>query len=178
MKLKSLLPGLCLIATAASPCFAEMVFSILSKEETKKLGMEVRTTANGPNEVWVELEFKPEGALKRFDHVDLEIMDGEKFLLGYTALEAKRSSSGSVTVSLLANRVFLEKTSLMFVEGEIENYSGYLLRMKEFVDLKKVNESKKIAVPNDQPAPPAAEARPVEKNKAPQATPPPATPAK
>ena len=134
MKLKSLVVLVCLLAAAASPCFAEMVFSILSKEEAKKMGMEVRTTANGPNEVWVELEFKAEGALKSFDHVSLEIRASEKFLLGYSALKEKRTPTSSVTVGFLANRAYLDNVALMIVVGQPMDYSGYELQLKDFIE--------------------------------------------
>jgi hypothetical protein len=95
--------------------------------------MEVRTKANGPNEVWVELEFKTEGKLKDFSHVELEIRDGEKFLLGYAPLREKRSSSGSVVVSFMANRAYLDKVTLCVVVGSLADV-GYELRLKDFVE--------------------------------------------
>ena len=45
---------------------------------------------SGP-EVWVELELKAEGELKRFSHVELEINEGEKSLLAYARLQEARS---------------------------------------------------------------------------------------
>jgi hypothetical protein len=72
-----------LLAVASNRCLAEMGIVEVSRERAKELGMEVRFTKNGPNEIWVELEFKPEGKLKDFKHVSLEIRDGGKFLLGY-----------------------------------------------------------------------------------------------
>jgi len=74
---------------------------------------------------------------ERAKELGLEIRDGGKFLLGYTALEAKRSGSGSVVVSLLANRAYLEKMSLMVVVGIPMDYCGYEVRMKDFVDREK-----------------------------------------
>lgn len=136
MNKKVLLALSCLLAAAAIPCLAMMSVGDVSPTRAKELGMEIRVKDSGPNDVWVELEFKPEGALKNFVRVTLEIRDGKKLLLGYTALEAKRSSSGSVVVSLMANRAYLEKISLMVVVGVPMDYCGHQLRMKDFVPAK------------------------------------------
>ena len=71
-----------LLVFAPSRCFALMTVQEVSKERAKELGMEIRSKAAGPNAVWVELEFKTEGELKRFSpennsRVELEIRDGE-----------------------------------------------------------------------------------------------------
>jgi hypothetical protein len=98
--------------------------------------MAIRTKANGPNDIWVELEFKPEGKFKDFSHVSLEIREGRKLLVGYAALREKRSSSGSVVVNFIANRVFLEKITLTVAVADVPlGGSGYELRVKDFVEL-------------------------------------------
>ncbi|MBI3851913.1 MAG: hypothetical protein HY298_16780 [Verrucomicrobia bacterium] len=126
-----------LLAVATSPCFAMMEIAQVSKARAKELGMEIRSKANGPNEVWVELEFKPEGKLKDFIHVSLEIRQGKKFLLGYAPLREKPSGSGSVVVSFLANRAYLDKITLSVVVGRPMDMTGYELRVKDFVELEK-----------------------------------------
>jgi hypothetical protein len=128
-----------LLLVAASPCFALRSLVPLSKERAKQLGMEIRSQANGP-QVWVELEFKPEGELKHFSHVELEITEGGKFLLGYAPLGEKRSSSGSVVVRFLADRAYLDKLALIVVLGDFGDV-GYELRVKDFVDLGKSPQS-------------------------------------
>jgi hypothetical protein len=70
-----------LLFAASSPCFALRSIGILSKQEATKMGIQIRATAAGPDAAWVELEFKPEGRLKDFSHVELEINDGEKLLV-------------------------------------------------------------------------------------------------
>ena len=122
-----------LLVVASNRCYAMMEIVVVSKERAKELGMEVRFTENGPNEIWVELEFKSEGKLKDFKHVSLEIRDGEKFLVGYAPLGEKRPKSGSVVVGFLANRAYLDKVSLRVVAGHPMDLTGYELRMKEFV---------------------------------------------
>ena len=133
-----------LLAVAPSRCFALMEITRVSKEQAKALGMEIRAKANGTNAVWVELEFKPEGKLKRFSpennsRVELEIRDGEKLLVGSAALREKRSSSGSIVVSLMASRGYLDKIILTVVVGSGQlSGGGYELRVKDFVELEKI----------------------------------------
>lgn len=130
-----------LILGPSSRCFALMGISNVSKDEAKEMGMEVRVKSNGPNEAWVELEFKAAGKLKDFSHVSLEIRDGEKFLLGWTALKERRTDSGGVAVSFLANRAYLDKVTLRVavnvgtpVPGQGVEKGGYDLHLKDFVE--------------------------------------------
>ena len=127
-----------LLLAASSTCFAMMEIAQVSKARAKELGMEIRSKANGPKEVWVELEFKPEGQFKSFSHVSLEIREGDKLLLGYAALREKRSSSGGVVVNFMANRAYLDKITLSVVVGLPMDMTGYELRVKDFVELEQV----------------------------------------
>src|SRR5687767_452883 len=81
-----------LILCLATPVTSLALISVanVSRERAKELGIELRVKPNGPTEAWIELEFKPEGPFKEFQHVSLEIRDGDQFLLGWTPLEAKR----------------------------------------------------------------------------------------
>src|SRR5262245_43582446 len=124
-----------LLVVASSPCFALRSIALVSREQAKEMGMELRVTAAGPEAAWVELEFKPEGKLKAFSHVEMEIFEGEKLLVAYAPLQEKRASSGSVVVRFMANRAFLEKVTLCVVVGLD---LGYDLRLKDFVELEKV----------------------------------------
>jgi hypothetical protein len=119
-------------------CFGSMLVEQVPKERAKQLGIEVRAKANGPSEAWIQLEFKPKGELKNFVHVSLEIREGEKCLLGYSPLKEKRSDSGSIVVSFLADRAYMEKISLSVITGQPMNYTGHELRVKDFVDLGKL----------------------------------------
>ena len=127
-----------LLVVSTLPSFALRSIGIITKAEAKELGVEVRATAAGPDAAWLELEFKPEGKLKDFSHVELEIREGEKTLLAYAALSEKRTSSGSLVFRFMANRSFLEKITLTVVTGFPSNYSGNELRVKEFVELTKL----------------------------------------
>jgi|ERR1051325_2897504 hypothetical protein len=135
-----------LLAIIPSPCFAMMEIEFISKERAKELGIELRATANGPNEAWIELEFKPE-KFNEYNCVYLDIQDGKKFLMGWTPLRDKRTSSGTVVVNLMANREFLEKVTLTIVTGHVMDYAGHELRVKDFVDLKNLSDTPKKRAP-------------------------------
>ena len=66
---------------STSPCFALGSVLQVSREEAKKMGMEVRSETAGPNQVRVALEFKVEGGLKNFKCVDLWFGEGDNPLL-------------------------------------------------------------------------------------------------
>src|SRR5262245_43371014 len=83
---------------APSPCFALWGIAPVSKERAKKMSMEVRSNAAGPNHVTVELEFKTEGTLKNFSRVDLRIGEGDNPRVT-APLREDRSKPGRVVVS-------------------------------------------------------------------------------
>ena len=124
-----------LLLAVASPGAAMISVENLSGERAKKLRIELRVKANGPREAWLELQFKPEGELKAFHHVSLEIAEGEHFLLGWTPLKDERQPTGSIIVRVMGNRAFLEKVTLRVVVGATGE-EGHDLRVKDFVDLK------------------------------------------
>ena len=127
---------LVLVATSGR-CLAMIEIENVTKDRAKELGIELRGKANGPKEAWIELELRPEGKLKAFHHVSLEIRgddEGKEFLLGWTPLESKRTSTGIVVVRVMANRAFLEKVTLRVVCGAMGE-EGHDLRVKDFVDL-------------------------------------------
>ena len=114
------------------------------------MGIEIRATANGPKAATIQLEFNPD-RFKDFNHVSLEIRDGEKFLMGYTSLKERRTASGTIVVGLMANREFLEKVTLTIVTGTsgLLDLTGHELRVRDFVDLKNLDQK-----PPSQAAPP------------------------
>jgi hypothetical protein len=122
-----------LLFAASNRCLAEMGIVEVSRERAREFGIDVRSTQNGPDEIWVELEFKPEGKLKNFKHVSLEIRDQGMLLLGYAPLGEKRPKSGSVVVGFLVNRSYLDKVTLSVVTGFPMNLTGHELRLREFV---------------------------------------------
>ena len=104
-----------LLVTAPSQCFALREIALLTKKEAKGMGIEVRAKPAGPDAVWLELEFKPEGKLKQFSHVELKMTEGEKSIVVSAGLRETRSSSGRVVVAFTASRAYLEKTTLSVV---------------------------------------------------------------
>jgi hypothetical protein len=126
-----------LLAVAPSPCFADWGVEHVGKERAKELGMEIRWKANGPNDVWVELEFKAEGELKDFSHVDLRISEGDKTLVT-APLREDRSRPGRVVVSFTADRTRLDKINLWVMVPFALGGDAYDLRVKVFVELEKV----------------------------------------
>jgi hypothetical protein len=113
----------------------------VSKEEAKKLGMEVRSTATGPKHVRVELEFKPEDKLKHFSQVDLQLDQGDNPTLT-AALREDRSKPGRVAVSFTADTAQLDKLTLRVMVPFRAGGAGgtiYVIRLKEFVELKTVD---------------------------------------
>ncbi len=127
----AILAAAVLLVAAPGRCFALRSISPVSKEQAKEMGIEVRTQGNGP-QVWVELEFKPEGKLKDFRQVELEIYEGDKFLVGYAPLRGQRLDSGRILVRFLADRGYVDKISLTLVAGPLSDV-GYELRVKDFV---------------------------------------------
>jgi hypothetical protein len=124
-----------LLAISPSPCFALWSGGQVSKEQAKELGMEIRSKANTTNAIWVELEFKPEGKLKSFSHVDLRISEGEKSLVTAT-LREDRSRPGRVAVSFAADRAYVDKITLwVYVADMMPGGTIYELRVKDFVEL-------------------------------------------
>jgi hypothetical protein len=126
-----------LLVAGPSTCFALMGIRQVSKEEAKELGIEVRVQGNGPREVWITLELKNDSKLKDFSHVSLEIREEGKLLVGYAAMQEKKSETGR-TFTFMANRAFLEKITLSVVTGFPSNYSGNELRMKDFGEVGKI----------------------------------------
>jgi hypothetical protein len=126
-----------LLVTTPSVCFALMSIEHVSKERAKELGMEIRTKQAGPDGARIELEFETKGELKKYIRVDLEIHDGEKWLLSST-LREEQSKPGRVVVSFAADRAILDKITLRVVVGAPMNLAGHDIRVKDFVELEKV----------------------------------------
>jgi hypothetical protein len=128
------------LALTPNPCFALWDLEIVSKERANELGMEVRSTAAGPNHVQVELEFKAEGELKNFSHVDLRFGKGDN--LAVTApMREDRSKPGRVAVNFTADRTQLDKLTLRVMVPFRDGGAGgtvHELRVKDFVELEKV----------------------------------------
>jgi hypothetical protein len=136
---------LAVLLIAPSPCFALWMIAHVSKEGAKKLGMEVRTTATGPNHVIVQLEFKtegkfeefsPEGKFKDLSRVELRIGEGDNPPVT-APLREDRSKPGRVVVSFTSDRTQLDKLRLWVMVRKSDGGIIYDLRVKDFVERKK-----------------------------------------
>src|SRR6266567_1324485 len=135
-----------LFVVAPTPCFALTQWVPVSKERAKELGMEVRTTATGPNHVEVQLEFKTEGKFEEFSpkgkfrngsRVELRIGEGDNPPVT-APLQEDRSKPGRVVVSFTADRAQLDKLKLWVMVPESLGGTIYDLRVKDFLQEEKV----------------------------------------
>jgi hypothetical protein len=103
-----------------------------------KLGMIVRAKAAGPDAVAVELEFPTTGDLKGYTGTSVEIKSGKK-LIFFTTLRDVPSQPDHVIVSFYLDRARIPETTLkVTARGDALTRVGYILALKDFVDLDKV----------------------------------------
>ena len=121
-----------LLVVAPSPCFALWDVETISKERAKELGLQVRTTADGPNHVVVRLEFGTDGELKGFSGVDLRIGKGDT-----APLQVDRSKPGRASVSFATDRPRLDQITLRVMVPGLDGGSIYDLRVKDFIEREK-----------------------------------------
>lgn len=125
-----------IIVVASTPCFALWQTTPVFEKEAKALGMHVRSEPAGSNHVKVELEFKPQGKLKNFSHVELRIGEGDNPPVT-APLREDRSKPGRVVVGFTADRAQLDKLTLSVMVPFFTGGDEYLLRVKDFVEVKK-----------------------------------------
>jgi hypothetical protein len=108
----------------------------VTKDEAKKLGMQVRSAPAGPNHVSVELDFPSDGQLKGFSRVDLRLGLGDNPPLT-APLREDRSKPGRVVVSFIADRDQVDKIKLWVMVPGSAGGTIYEVRVKDFVEAKK-----------------------------------------
>ena len=123
------------LLAAPSSCFALGFTKQVSKEAAKEMGMEVRSTSLGANQVRVELTINIEGGLQHFSGVDLSLGEGDNPALS-ASLQEDRSKKGYVVVSFTADRAQLDKITLRVTVVEAGR-GVYVLRIKDFVEPEK-----------------------------------------
>jgi len=135
------LPCLCILTLLCfcSPCLALIEIADVNKDRARELELEIRAQPSGPDAVRIELEFPVKGELKGFSRVNLEISEGKKLVLSSSLLPEKESKPGRILVNFTADRAQLDKVSLMVMVGEFDGRTGYLIRVKDFVDLSKLH---------------------------------------
>jgi hypothetical protein len=135
--------GLISLLVATIPCFAEISVGHLSKDRAAELGISMKRRANGDAGVMVWLEFKKQGFLENFTFAELQIRDAKGKHLVSARLQPHPVVSGQpaelVSVAFSAEPTQLEHCAFMIVAyGSSRGDVGYLLKVKDFLDLKEV----------------------------------------
>ncbi|MBS0267241.1 MAG: hypothetical protein JSS02_35280 [Planctomycetes bacterium] len=126
-----------LLVVIQGTCFALWGIHPVSKEQARELGIEFRSTAGGPSQVRVEMEFKLEGPLTKFSRVELRFGLGDNPPVT-APLQEDRSKPGRVMVWFNADRTQLDKIQLWIFVPQSLGGTVYHLQAKDFVDLNKV----------------------------------------
>jgi hypothetical protein len=124
-----------LVLAIPSFCCAFEGIDLVTKERAKELGLVIRWNPAGPDAVRVVLEFENKGELKNYTRVELGMLEGDKLLMSST-LREEEAKPGQVVVSFAADRKKLEQIELkVVVQYGPRSRTGYVIRVKEFVDL-------------------------------------------
>lgn len=126
-----------LFIAASSHCFALMMIADVSKERAKEMGVTMRSKKNGDAGVAVWLEFKTQGALKKFVRVELRMTAGGKHLVS-APLQSSRPTANSVSVYFSADPAYLADSIFMIVVSEpAKGGTGYQFKVKDFIEPEK-----------------------------------------
>ncbi len=127
-----------LLLAASSPCSAMVSLADVSKERAKAMGVTLRSKPNGDAGVAVWLEFKTQGELKNFAHVEVRVMTGGK-TMSHAYLMPSRPTPDSVSAYFSADPAWLATSVLTIVvkNGE-RDLVGYQFKVKDFVEVEKV----------------------------------------
>src|SRR4051812_8282278 len=90
------------ILLLTNPTFAMMGIEEVSPTRAKELGLELQTKPAGPDATFVELTFNPEGPLKSFARVALQIYSQGKLQL-FASLKEEPPPPGHTAVSFSAD---------------------------------------------------------------------------
>ena len=135
---------LCLFLLFATlPCFAMISVGQLSKEQAAELGITMKHRTNGDAGVMVWLEFKKEGFLEAFTYAELQLTDARGKHHISARLQPNPVVHGQpkevVSVAFSADPAQLENCAIMIVAyGSSRGDVGYVLKVKDFLDLKGV----------------------------------------
>ena len=140
MKTKISLAALSILLTlTCGRCLAMMEIARLSKDEARKMGIELRALAAGPRDARIEMEFDTRDALKKFNRVDLELMQDGKFLV-LAPLKEERTKPNHILVGFAADRSAINKLMLRIVVSEPAlGGTGYEVPLKDFIELDKIH---------------------------------------
>lgn len=137
-----------LLFAASSQCFALQVNMEVSPERAKELGVVMRSNPNGEAGVAVWLEFKPQGVLKKFTRVELEIRADGKHLMSAPLLTSHPSPE-SVSAYFSADPAYLPTSVLtIVVQYGARTRIGYQFKVKDFMELEAdAKKSAAVAMP-------------------------------
>ena len=136
MRAVSNIAVLAVLLVTPGECFADWMIESVTKDRAREMGMEVRSSAAGPNHVRVELEFKVGRELKDSSRVDLRIGEGDNPPV-IAPLREDRSKPGRVVVRFTADRTQLDKLTLWVMVPLGNGGAVYDLRVKDFVEREK-----------------------------------------
>jgi hypothetical protein len=133
--------SICVVTLTATPSFGMISIGDLTKETAKeKYGITMHARKNGDAGIKVWLEFKKEGWLEKFTYAELRMEDaGGKHVLSAQLKPNPvhhRQAKDITTVAFSAAAEQLGQCSFLVVcYGSNEGDVGYLLKLKDFLDL-------------------------------------------
>lgn len=135
----------CLFLAATLPSTAMIDVGDLSKEEAKKLGISMKSRANGDAGILVWVEFKKVDFLEHFTYAEFQLNDAQGKHLASAKLQPLPVVHGQapdvISVSFSVDPSQLENCSIMLVAyGSSQGDVGSILRTKDFLDLKKAKD--------------------------------------
>jgi hypothetical protein len=86
-----------LLCAPPRPGLALDLLQNVSQERAKELGISVRVQPR-PDDVWVQVEFRPTGPKKEFKRTDLDITQGGKKLVNASLMPRRACGSTSISI--------------------------------------------------------------------------------
>ena len=135
-----------LFLACPSRCFALRVIADVSKERAKEMGVTLRSRPNGDAGVAVWIEFKAQGVLKNFTHVELRMTSGGKHLVS-APLRATRTGDKVEAYFSADPDQLAGSTLLIAVTDAPRTHIGYEFEVKDFVETG-AKKSADVAIPS------------------------------
>jgi len=142
--MKSIVPiAVCLVALLATPCSALISVGNLDKKQAAEEGITMQSRKNGDAGVMVWIEFKKEGFLEAFNYAELRMRNPQGKHLLSAMLQPRSVVRGQakdlVTIGFSADPAQLKNFEIMVVAyGSTRGDLGYVLKVKDFIDLEKI----------------------------------------
>ena len=127
-----------LLALTPTPSFALWDVLVVSKQQAKELGFELRAT-HGKKYTQVALEFSTDGKLKDFTQINMKLGKGDDLVVS-APLREDRSKPGRVVAGVTLGHTQLDKliftVMVPYRDGALGGVA-YELPVKHLVDVKK-----------------------------------------